>query len=69
MSKDTSSEQPRHCPSCGEPLVAAEGDLLRCARHGAFFRYGPRLLVRVSQPEPEAAVLMPWQTLRERVVG
>jgi hypothetical protein len=68
MSKGTSSEEPRRCPSCGEPLVIA-GDLLRCARHGAFFCYGPRLLVRVSQPEPEAAVLMPWQTLRERVVG
>lgn len=68
MRKDTSSEQPRLCPSCGEEL-AAEGDLLRCERHGAFFSYGPRLLVRVSQQQAEAAELMPWQTLRERTVA
>jgi hypothetical protein len=43
MSKEKATEQAQICPSCGVALKA-EGDLLRCAAHGAFFSYGPRLL-------------------------
>lgn len=50
------------CPDCGAPL-AREGERLRCAAHGLFFRYGPRLLVRVAAPAPPAQSLLPWQTL------
>jgi hypothetical protein len=65
MSKERANEQQQICPSCGAPLKA-EGELLRCAAHGEFFSYGPRLLVRVPRQEPVAAALMPWQTLRDR---
>lgn len=50
------------CPSCGEPL-ATEGRLLRCAEHGAFFRYGPRLLVHAPSEREADEPLLPWQRL------
>jgi hypothetical protein len=52
------------CPTCGQPL-SAEGELLRCAADGLFFRYGPRLLVHVARDEAARPTLMPWQTLAE----
>jgi tRNA(Ile2) C34 agmatinyltransferase TiaS len=67
MSKEKATEQQQICPSCGAQLKA-EGDLLRCAVHGEFFRYGPRLLVRVPRQDAGTAALMPWQTLRDRTV-
>jgi hypothetical protein len=67
MSQEKTESQPRLCPSCGKQLAPA-GDLLRCEEHGEFFSYGPRLLVRVSHEEVSAP-LMPWQTLRDKVVG
>lgn len=51
----------RTCPDCGS-LLASERELFRCAEHGAFFTYGPRLLVRVPQAaaKPPTPVL-PWE--------
>jgi hypothetical protein len=52
------------CPDCGGKLVS-ERDLLLCKEHGAFFAYGPQLLVRVAQPSGKAAdSLLPWETPR-----
>ncbi|NNJ08890.1 hypothetical protein EKD04_000960 [Chloroflexales bacterium ZM16-3] len=67
MSKEKTPKQAWICPSCGKQL-SIEGDLLRCAEHGEFFRYGPRLLVRVPSKDA-AAALMPWQTMQEKAVG
>jgi len=64
MSQSKSTSQRRACPSCGEPLQP-EGELLRCADHGLFFTYGPRLLVHVARPETPESPLMPWQTIAE----
>jgi hypothetical protein len=68
MGQEKATAQPPRCPSCGEQLKA-EGDLLRCATHGEFFCYGPRLLVRVARQDASTPALMPWQTLHERSVG
>lgn len=68
MAHDQASTSPgRTCPTCGEPLER-EGELLRCAQHGLFFSYGPRLLVHVPRPDAAEQPLMPWQTLAERAV-
>jgi tRNA(Ile2) C34 agmatinyltransferase TiaS len=67
MSKERATEPPI-CPICGAELKA-EGELLRCAAHGEFFSYGPRLLVRVPRQDAAAAPLMPWQTLQEKAIG
>lgn len=49
------------CPTCGARLTR-EGSLLRCAEHGAFFAYGPQLLVRAArQPESRPAADLPWE--------
>jgi hypothetical protein len=56
------------CPDCGEPLNCV-GQRFHCAAHGLFFRYGPRLLIRVPPPPPPPASsardLLPWQTYNE----
>jgi hypothetical protein len=52
------------CPDCGGRLLL-ERDLLLCKEHGAFFAYGPQLLVRAPRPvtkQPEAE--LPWESRR-----
>jgi hypothetical protein len=53
------------CPTCGEQL-RRDGDVLRCDKHGAFFLYGPRLLVAVANRNTTQAPLMPWQTMSDK---
>jgi hypothetical protein len=49
------------CPDCGNRL-AGERDLLRCEEHGAFFAYGPQLLVRAPQQDVRLPdTLLPWE--------
>jgi hypothetical protein len=60
LSKATQPEPT--CPDCGTRLTE-NGSRLQCAAHGHFFRYGPRLLIRVAAPPPAEHGLLPWQTL------
>ena len=56
------------CPECGAKL-AIERDLYVCKEHGAFFAYGPQLLVRAprsSAKQPPDFVL-PWEKPQTRV--
>jgi hypothetical protein len=62
MSTEKPEVRSNTCPSCGAQLVV-EGELLRCAEHGAFFIYGRHLLVRVPRQGASEAPLMPWQTM------
>jgi hypothetical protein len=56
------------CPDCGGKLLS-ERDLLICNEHGAFFTYGPQLLVRASRPATKSAEpSMPWESARKRLV-
>ena len=48
------------CPDCGNKL-ASERDLLHCKEHGAFFAYGPQLVVRAPRQNTKGEVLMPWE--------
>ena len=49
------------CPDCGSKLVK-ERDLLRCQSHGAFFAYGPQLLVRAPRENGKhSEVALPWE--------
>ena len=52
------------CPDCSNALHR-EDELLRCDEHGAFFIYGPQLLVRCAPELQEQAVLtlLPWQRM------
>jgi len=55
------------CPDCGAKL-ASERDLLVCKDHGAFFTYGPHLVVRAPRPAARATeASMPWENQRARV--
>jgi hypothetical protein len=55
------------CPDCGTKL-AHERDLLVCKDHGAFFVYGPQLVVRAPRPAARPAEpAMPWENHRARV--
>jgi hypothetical protein len=57
------------CPECGAKL-ATERDLYVCKDHGAFFAYGPQLLVRAPRPslkQPADSVL-PWEKTRASLV-
>jgi uncharacterized Zn finger protein (UPF0148 family) len=58
----SSTQQEPACPDCGTRLVENDSRL-HCATHGHFFRYGPRLLVRVAAPKATEHELLPWQTL------
>ena len=50
------------CPGCGGKL-ARQRDLLYCENHGAFFAYGPQLLVRVLRENGKHyETLMPWES-------
>jgi len=52
------------CPDCGSKL-SSERDLLICNEHGAFFTYGPQLLVRAPRPATKPAeASMPWENPR-----
>jgi uncharacterized Zn finger protein (UPF0148 family) len=48
------------CPNCGRELKQERGEL-RCTEHGAFFAYGPSLLVRAPREERTAKIVMPWE--------
>jgi hypothetical protein len=51
------------CPDCGSKLTI-ERDLLHCKSHGAFFAYGPQLLVRAaSENGKRHEPLMPWESV------
>ena len=55
------------CPDCGAKL-SQERDLLLCQEHGAFFAYGPQLLVRAPRPatkSPEPS--LPWEQQRTQL--
>jgi len=55
------------CPDCGGKL-SPERDLLICNEHGAFFTYGPQLLVRAPHPTTKSAEpSMPWESARARL--
>ena len=54
------------CPECGAEL-SQDRDLLHCKEHGAFFIYGPQLLVRTPSTSAKAAdAPMPWETRTRR---
>ena len=49
------------CPNCGRELRKERGEL-RCAEHGAFFVYGPNLVVRAPErTERETKIQLPWE--------
>jgi len=55
------------CPDCGEKL-SVDRDLYLCKEHGAFFAYGPQLLVRSPRAEAKPGeVLLPWETTRPKL--
>ena len=55
------------CPDCSGKLLP-ERELLICNQHGAFFMYGPQLLVRASRPATKPAEpSMPWESARARL--
>ncbi len=55
------------CPDCGGKL-SPERDLLLCNEHGAFFTYGPQLLVRAPCPATKPSEpAMPWESARARL--
>jgi|SRR6187455_2977676 hypothetical protein len=55
------------CPDCDGKLVW-ERDVLICHQHGAFFLYGPQLLVRAPRPAAKPAEpSMPWESARARL--
>ncbi len=52
------------CPRCTQALTPT-GNYLRCGRHGLFFRYGPRLLLRAPVTDTSDQALLPWETLAD----
>jgi uncharacterized Zn finger protein (UPF0148 family) len=55
-----------HCPNCGRELKQERGEL-RCSEHGAFFAYGPQLLVRAPEGEERSSKTpMPWEMVNKR---
>ena len=51
----------RTCPACGSKL-AGDRDLFHCKEHGAFFPYGPQLLVRAPRKDIKLPdTLLPWE--------
>lgn len=51
----------RICPSCGREL-SIENEVLRCPEHGAFFSYGPHLLVRAPEADIQRPqTVLPWE--------
>jgi hypothetical protein len=67
MFKRETQVESQLCPDCGEKL-SQERDLLLCQEHGAFFYYGPQLLVRAPRPATKASEpALPWENQRARV--
>ena len=63
--RETLAENPA-CPDCGVKLLP-ERDLLLCKEHGAFFAYGPQLVVRAPNGTGKPAdALLPWENQRAR---
>lgn len=49
------------CPECGAEL-SQDRDLLQCKEHGAFFMYGPQLIVRTPNTNTKPAdAPLPWE--------
>jgi hypothetical protein len=49
------------CPVCNKKLIK-DDTMLRCEMHGAFFAYGPHLLVRVPEKNANhSSPLLPWE--------
>ena len=64
--RETQAESPI-CPDCGGKL-AQERDLLVCKEHGAFFAYGPQLLVRAPRPATKSGEpALPWENQRAQM--
>lgn len=56
----------RACPECGQKLTH-ERDMFLCREHGAFFAYGPQLLVRAPGTVVRASeIALPWENPRAR---
>jgi hypothetical protein len=54
------------CPTCNTTLLRENG-ILRCEAHGAFFAYGPQLLVRLPRMNGKLAdTLLPWENRKAR---
>ncbi|HWQ13271.1 MAG TPA: hypothetical protein VNL77_10745 [Roseiflexaceae bacterium] len=54
------------CPKCSATLTRENG-ILRCEAHGAFFKYGPQLLVRLPWMNGKLAeTLLPWENRKAR---
>jgi uncharacterized Zn finger protein (UPF0148 family) len=54
------------CPRCGAALARDNG-VLRCEAHGAFFTYGPQLLVRVPHSNGKLSdTALPWEGRKPR---
>jgi hypothetical protein len=57
------------CPTCKAALRCDEG-VLRCEVHGAFFAYGPQLLVRLPRANGKAAdAPMPWESRKRETLA
>jgi hypothetical protein len=64
MFKRETRAESQICPDCGAKL-AQERELLLCQDHGAFFAYGPQLLVRAPRPVAKSSeVELPWENQR-----
>jgi len=68
MFKRETQVESQICPDCGAKLVQ-ERELLLCKDHGAFFAYGPQLLVRAPHPVAKSGEAeLPWENQRTRLV-
>lgn len=70
MKREVSNGTQVHaCPMCGTLLVR-DGDLLTCSQHGAFFAYGPQLVVRApAQHVRLQNAPLPWEMLAAKARG
>jgi hypothetical protein len=67
MFKRETQAESQICPDCGAKL-AQERDLLLCKEHGAFFAYGPQLLVRAPRPATKSGeAALPWENQRAQM--
>ena len=64
MFKRETQAESQICPDCGVRLEQ-ERELFMCKEHGAFFAYGPQLLVRAPRPATKAGeAALPWENQR-----
>jgi len=67
MFKRETEAEGQICPDCGAKLTQ-ERDLLLCKEHGAFFAYGPQLLVRAPRPAAKSGeAALPWENQRAQM--